>query len=76
MRVGLALAITAILVGSASAQVLRQEPPMGTLREGQRVLVDDGTCGPGKIKEVKGGNHFEVGGFKRVKRTQRCIPRR
>jgi transglutaminase-like putative cysteine protease len=29
---------------------------MGNLREGERVLVDDGTCGPGKIKEVTGGN--------------------
>jgi len=74
---------TSLLVGlligiatpGASAQVLKREPPMGALREGQRVLVDDGTCGRGRIKEVMGGNHLEAGGFKRVKRTRRCISR-
>jgi Family of unknown function (DUF6719) len=59
----------------ASAQILKREPPMGHLREGQRVLVDDGTCPPGKIKEVIGGNHVKVGGTKHIERTHRCIPR-
>ena len=49
---------------------------MGALREGQVVLVDDGTCPAGQIKQVIGGNHVEVGGFKQVKRQRRCIPRR
>ncbi|MGI8527447.1 MAG: DUF6719 family protein [Pseudolabrys sp.] len=65
-----------VLAAPALAQVLTAEPPMGALMEGQRVLVADGTCGAGKIKEVVGGNHVEVGGFKRVKRIRRCVARR
>lgn len=57
------------------AQGLKSEPPMGGLREGQRVLVDDGTCGRGKIKEVIGGNHVKSAGFKQVARIRRCISR-
>ena len=60
----------------AAAQVLKVEPPMGAMREGQRVLVDDGTCPPGQIKQVIGGNHVKVGGHKQVERQRRCIPRR
>src|SRR5687767_9307314 len=53
------LAILAVVGANtlALAQTLKREPPMGSLREGQRVLVDDGSCGSGKIKEVVGGNH-------------------
>jgi hypothetical protein len=72
------LAFTAaatVIAGQASAEVLKKEPPMGALREGQVVLVDDGSCPGGQIKEVTGDNHVEAGGFKRVVRTRRCIPR-
>ena len=48
---------------------------MGALKEGQRVLVDDGSCPKGQIKEVIGGNHTEVGGNKQVRRIRRCIAR-
>ena len=41
---------------------------MGQLREGQTVLVDDGSCPPGQIKEVIGGNHVSVGGTKHILR--------
>ena len=69
--------IFAVACGTPSiAQTLTREPEMGTLREGQRVLVDDGSCPAGKIKEVIGGNHVEVGGTKRVKRIRRCITKR
>lgn len=59
----------------ASAEILKKEPPMGQLREGQIVLVDDGSCPPGQIKEVIGGNHVKVGGTKHILRTRKCIPR-
>ena len=75
---GLAVAISALtgLADRVSAeQVLKREPPMGALREGQRVLVDDGSCGPGKIKLVIGGNHVKVGGSKDIVRERRCISR-
>lgn len=57
------------------AEILKREPPMGQLREGQIVLVDDGTCPPGQIKQVIGGNHVKVGGTKHNLRTHKCIPR-
>ena len=69
-----AAAVT-IVAGGAAAEVLKKEPPMGALREGQVVLVDDGSCPAGQIKEVTGGNHVAAGGFKRIVRTHRCIPR-
>ena len=47
------------LATAAVAQVLKTEPRMGALREGQVVLVDDGTCPAGQIKQVIGGNHVE-----------------
>ena len=63
-----------VLSGSVHAATLKKEPPMGQLKEGQRVLVDDGTCPKGQIKEVIGGNHTSVGGNKQVVRQRRCIP--
>ncbi len=76
MRSMLLISAVLTLVTPAVAQVLKTEPRMGALREGQVVLVDDGTCPRGQIKQVIGGNHVEVGGFKQVKRQRRCIPRR
>jgi hypothetical protein len=59
---------------AAATEILKQEPPMGALKEGQRVLVDDGSCGPGKIKEVIGGNHVLAGGNLHIVRQRHCIP--
>jgi hypothetical protein len=68
--------LIAASTGAAAAQtVVKREPPMGALKEGQRVLIDDGSCGPGKIKEATGGNHVKVGGNSSIVRTYRCIPR-
>jgi hypothetical protein len=36
--------------------MLKAEPPEGALRKGQHVLVDDGSCPVGQIKEVNGGS--------------------
>ena len=47
---------------------------MGALKGWQRVLVDDGTCGPGKIKELIGGNHVAAGGYLHIVRQRHCIP--
>ncbi|MEM9011788.1 MAG: DUF6719 family protein [Pseudomonadota bacterium] len=35
--------------------VYAAEPQEGQLAEGQRILVDDGACGSGQIKQVVGG---------------------
>jgi len=72
----MALIILFGTTAGACAQYLTQEPPMGALKEGQRVLVDDGSCGPGKILEVVGGNHVKAGGTKHIERRRRCIARR
>jgi hypothetical protein len=67
----LALAITGAAFASAAAQtIVKKEPPKGALRSGQVVLVDDGSCGPGKIKEVRGGKEESS-----VRRTRSCVPR-
>ena len=55
--------------------LLKREPPMGALREGQSVLVDDGKCPKGQLRLVTGGNHVEVGGTKRVRRSSQCVNR-
>lgn len=57
---------------------LAEEPPMGKLGQGVRVLVDDRTCPDGEIKEVVGGNFYWPDGTKKKEgtlRTRRCIPR-
>jgi hypothetical protein len=76
---GILIAITLLsvagIVSFAVAGTLAKEPPMGQLKEGQRVLVDDGSCPKGQIKEVIGGNHTAVGGNKQIVRQRRCIAR-
>lgn len=65
-----------LLVAAATAasamvdQVAREQDIVG-LRLGQRILVDDGTCGAGQIKEVSGAKMTPTG----VQPSRRCIPR-
>ena len=51
-------------------QVAREQD-ITNLRLGQRVLVDDGSCGAGQIKEVSGSKMTATG----VVPSKRCIPR-
>jgi hypothetical protein len=72
------IALTALFAvgGICSAQVVvKQEPMEGQLRTGATVLVDDGTCGAGKIKLITatGGNGNERAGLPPRSRT--CVPR-
>jgi hypothetical protein len=67
----LALLFAATAIGNA--EVLRSEPPAGTLLPGVVVLVDDGTCGEGKIKQVTGGN--DMNGRTGSGRRRKCITR-
>ncbi len=55
----------------ASAQQVGREQDIGDLRLGQRVLVDDGTCPAGQVKEVMGAQMTASG----VARTHKCVPR-
>lgn len=62
----LSLAATA-----ATAQTFSREQDIPDLRLGQRVMVDDGSCPTGQIKEVMGSQMSETG----VVRTRKCIQR-
>lgn len=56
----------------AAADMVTRESDITSLRLGQRVLVDDGTCPAGQIKEVSGARLTPAG----VMRTHRCIDRK
>jgi hypothetical protein len=71
-----ALALTAfvalsVMTTSALAQTFSREQDIADLRLGQRVMVDDGSCPVGQIKEVQGSQMTATG----VLRTRKCIPR-
>ena len=65
-----------LLLGSALPALalidhVAREQDIGTLRLGQRVLVDDGTCQGGMIKEVS-GSKMTAGG---IVLSRKCVPR-
>ncbi|MGC2779475.1 MAG: DUF6719 family protein [Bradyrhizobium sp.] len=65
------VAVLLAVVSAAQAQYVGREQDIVDLRLGQRVLVDDGTCGAGQVKEVSGSKMAETG----ILRTVKCIPR-
>jgi hypothetical protein len=70
------LAVSFLGIGPGiAARMVKVEPPMGALKEGQVVLVDDGSCPAGQIKRVAGGNHVRAGGNKDIVRERSCVPR-
>jgi hypothetical protein len=71
---GLTAVILFVTAGAAcNAQpVVKQEPFDGQMVPGAVILVDDGSCGKGKIKEVTGG---EIGAMDPRPRSRRCIPK-
>jgi hypothetical protein len=73
MRAALALAALALfaLAGGARAEIVSREQDIVDLRLGQRVMVDDGSCPAGQIKEVQGSQMTTSG----VVRTRKCVPR-
>ena len=60
-----------LLATAAHAQQASREQDIVDLRLGQRVLVDDGSCPAGQIKEVSGSQMTTSG----VVRTRKCFPR-
>jgi Family of unknown function (DUF6719) len=71
-----ALLCCLLLLGSTAAvpalnnQVGREQDIVG-LRLGQRVMVDDGSCPQGQIKEVHGAKMTDSG----VAMSRKCVPR-
>jgi hypothetical protein len=75
-RWGYVIGFSLVLLGGseASAQTIyKREPPAGEIKAGQKILVDDGTCPKGQIKEVTGGTR--INGMPGVKRTRTCVQR-
>jgi hypothetical protein len=59
------------LLGPAMADQVSREQDIVDLRLGQRILVDDGACPAGQIKEVSGARMTGAG----ILRAIKCIPR-
>lgn len=64
-----AMAFAASSASWAQTSVLTQEPPAGTLKTGEIVYVDDGSCPKGQIKQVAGAQN------RHSPRTRRCVAR-
>lgn len=67
----LSLLIATVLAPTARAGTIGREQDIGDLKLGQRVLVDDGTCPAGQVREVRGAKMTDKG----VSRTSSCVPR-
>ena len=72
-RIALALLFGIALSTAATAQqtIVGREQDIVELRLGQRVMVDDGSCPAGQIKEVQGAQMTTTGGV----RTRKCVSR-
>ena len=55
----------------AQQSIVSREQDIADLRLGQKVMVDDGSCPAGQIKEVQGAQMTASG----VSRTRKCVPR-
>ena len=74
-RICLMLLPALVLTGSTAHAMIDQvgrEQDIVDLRLGQRVLVDDGTCQQGEIKQVSGAKMGPHG----VEPARKCIPRK
>ena len=71
MRTALIALFLLASVGTARAEIVSREQDIVDLRLGQRVMVDDGSCPAGQIKEVQGSQMTTSG----VTRTRKCVPR-
>ena len=71
-RLGLPAGLAVSLIATAAtAQTFSREHDIPDLRLGQKVMVDDGSCPTGQIKEVMGSQMTAQG----VLRTRKCIQR-
>jgi len=60
-----------LLAVSARAEQVAREQDIADLRLGQRIMVDDGSCPAGQIKEVTGVKLTTTG----VSRARKCVAR-
>jgi hypothetical protein len=67
----LSLLISAALATTAYAATVGRDQDIVDLKLGQRVMVDDGTCPAGQVKEVRGSKMSDKG----VVRISSCVAR-
>ncbi|ABE62901.1 conserved hypothetical protein [Nitrobacter hamburgensis X14] len=67
------LTVGALIVAAptANAAQVSRETDIVTLRLGERILVDDGSCPAGQIKEISGAKLGPTG----VVRARKCVSR-
>ncbi len=65
------VALVTLSLPASAQQSVSREQDIGDLRVGQRVLVDDGSCPAGQIKQIVGSQLTEGG----VLRTRGCVQR-
>ena len=70
-RILLLLSIGFAQIWPVHAQYIGREQDIVNLRLGQRVMVDDGTCPAGQVKEVSGAKMTPSG----VSPARKCISR-
>jgi hypothetical protein len=63
--------LLALVTPTTADQQVSREQDIVDLRLGQRILVDDGSCPAGQIKEVSGARMTATG----ILRAIKCIPR-
>jgi hypothetical protein len=74
MKVARIIFFTLLLLGfaaPAAAEQVAREGDIIDLRLGQRIMVDDGSCPAGQIKEVTGVKLTTSG----IARARKCVPR-
>jgi hypothetical protein len=71
-RALLAGAVCMGLAAPARADMVARESDVTNLRLGQHVLIDDGTCPTGQIKDITGVKLSTAG----VLRTRKCVDRK
>lgn len=65
------VALLTLAAPALADQIYSREQDIPELRLGQRVLVDDGSCPTGQIKQVSGTNLTPLG----VTRARQCVQR-
>jgi hypothetical protein len=65
------VALIALTAPALADQIFPREQDIPELRLGQRIMVDDGSCPAGQIKQVTGTNLTATG----ITRARKCIPR-
>jgi hypothetical protein len=73
-----AFLLAAVLVQyGGTPRTVTEAPAPGTLRSGERVWVDDGTCPAGQIREITGGSNRNRQGasIPNQGRQGQCVPK-